>query len=281
MIIDFQQIELLNKTVFKRVKFKPPIRGTEIMENEACLIYSINGTSDVYGTNNTETFSSNESVLMKCGNFISNWHVSKDSVPNECITIHFFPDVLKLIFENNIPEYLQRPPTCKTHIFQKIESNIILKSYIDSLIIYFDNPELFNTDTIKLKLKELIALLYQLNSNGIREILSNLFNPTEFEFKKVVSEHIFHDLSLEEFATLLHISVSTFRRKFKEIYNLTPRQYILKKKLERASTILSTTNERISDVCYECGFGDLSNFSKAFSKKYGRSPSEYQNSFLN
>ncbi|MEO1436280.1 MAG: helix-turn-helix domain-containing protein [Bacteroidota bacterium] len=34
---------------------------------------------------------------------------------------------------------------------------------------------------------------------------------------------------------------------------------------------------RITDVCFESGFKDISNFSKAFSKTYGLSPSEYRN----
>ncbi|WP_430966997.1 helix-turn-helix domain-containing protein [Spongiimicrobium sp. 2-473A-2-J] len=276
MILDFQKIELLDKTVFKRIKFKPPISGAEIMESEACMLYAVNGTSDVYGSDKTSTISTDECVLMKCGNFISKWKVTEEVNPYEAITIHFFPDVLKFIFENSIPEYLQYPINNHHRVFQKIQKNVILKSYIDGLLVYFDNPKLFNTDTIKLKLRELIAILYQLDSEEVREILSDMFNPHQVEFKKVVTAHVFHNLSMEEFATLMNLSVSTFRRKFKEIYNSSPGQYIIGTKLERAAQLLSSTNQRVSDVCYECGFGDLSNFTKTFSRKYGVSPSEYR-----
>lgn len=279
MVLNFQDIQLLDKTVFKRVQFKPPLKGVQIMENEACLLYNVRGPAEVYGGANTTSISSEDSVLMKCGNFISNWKIIQPDETCEAITIHFFPEVIKLIFENNVPEYLQHPVNHQKRIFQKIEKNSILKSYIDGLLIYFNNPELFSKDAIKLKLRELIALLYQLDSNGVREILSDLFNPQETTFKKVVHEHLFHDLSLTEFATLLHMSVSTFRRKFKAIYEVSPGQYIITKKLEKASNLLTTSDLSISAICFDCGFSDLSNFSKAFSKMYGLSPSAYQKKY--
>lgn len=276
MILNFQEIKLLEKIIFRRLQFTPPLKGSELMNSEACLMYALNGKNIVYGSNGTAFVDGGESILMKCGNFVGEWTVSEDINPYEAITIHFFPDVLKEIFENNIPEYLLKPVNDKKIIFQKIQKNAILKSYIDSLLVYFDNPKLFNTDTIKLKLKELIALLYQMDSNGVREILSDMFNPHQIEFKKVIEEHIFHNLTLEEFSILLNVSVSTFKRHFKEIYQSAPGQYFIKKRLERATKLLTTSKERITDICYDCGFGDLSNFTKIFSKNYGCSPSEFR-----
>lgn len=280
MILHYQKIELLEKTVFERIQFNPPLKASEFMDNEACLIYSVNGHSQLYGGVNTEALAPDESVLMKCGNFVNNWHVSEQTDPYEAIAIHFYPGVIEQIFEHNIPDYLTTPVGNRTRVFQKIEQNSILTSYIHSLLMYFENPELFNTDTIKLKLRELIALLYSLNSNGIRELLSDLFNPSQLEFKKVIAEHIYHELTLDDYAMLLNMSVSTFKRKFNELYGTSPRQYILSQRLEKAAHVLRTSSTRITDVCFTCGFGDLSNFTKAFSKKYGQSPSEYQKQAL-
>ena len=280
MILDFQKKELLGKTVFERVRFHPPLKASQIMEHEACLLYAVHGHSQMYSAEFTEDLNSGESVLMKCGSFINTWRVTERQEPYEAVAIHFHPDVIRLIFENNVPDYLLHPVGDGKKLYEKIEQNDILKSYITSLLMYFDNPELFNPDAIKLKFKELIALLYQLDSHGIREILSDLFNPYQMEFKKVISAHLFHDLSLEDYATVLNMSVSSFKRKFKEIFDSSPGQYIQAKRLEKAAELLSTTNSRLSDVCFDCGFGDYSNFSKAFSKKYGQSPSEYQKQHL-
>ncbi|MEO0896849.1 MAG: AraC family transcriptional regulator [Bacteroidota bacterium] len=281
MIQNYQKIELLHKTVFERVSFVPPLKATELMENEACLIYALNGSSQMYGAASTETLSSHDSVLMKCGNFINHWQIQEENSSYEAIAIHFYPDVLDLIFEHKLPDYLTKPINHSGKVFHKIEKSEILKSYINSLMVYFENPSLFSNDVIQLKLKELISLLYNMNINGIRELLSDMFNPSQIEFKKVISEHIFHGLSLEEYATLLNMSLSTFKRKFKELYHSSPGQYMLTKRLEKAAQLLVSSSLRISDICFECGFNDLSNFTKAFSKKYSLPPSEYKGEGLN
>lgn len=281
MILSYQKIELLNKTVFEYVKFTPPLKATEIMENEACLIYAINGKSQVYGSEESTRLTTGESVLMKCGNFINHWQRAKATDPYEAVAIHFYPDVIKVIFEHQIPAYLQAPANQSQRTMQKMNKNIILKSYIDSLLMYFENPMLFNEDTIKLKLRELISLLYNMDSYGVREVLSDLFNPQQIAFKKVITKHLFHDLSLQEYASLLNISLSTFKRKFRHIYQMAPGQYIQAKKLEKAAQMLASSRDRVSNICFDCGFGDVSNFTKAFTKKYGQSPSAYQSQHLN
>ncbi|MEO1486807.1 MAG: AraC family transcriptional regulator [Bacteroidota bacterium] len=248
------------------------------MDNEACLIYSLHGESEIYGGDKTESLKSDEGVLMKCGHYINNWRIIETSDPYEAIAIHFYPEILKLVFEEGVPHYLKTPNENGTRVFQKIKQRSILKRYIDSLMVYFENPVLFDEETIRLKLRELMALLYNMNSDGIREILSNMFNPDSFEFKKVIKEHIYHDLTIQEYATLLNLSTSTFKRKFKAFYDTSPGKYFLNKRLERAKNLLLNSQDRVSDICFDSGFGDVSNFTKAFSKKYGMSPTEFRNS---
>ncbi|MEM9361939.1 MAG: hypothetical protein AAGA43_04845 [Bacteroidota bacterium] len=235
MILHYQKKELLSKTVFEYVKFKPPLKANEVMENEACLIYSLYGESEIYGADSTIRLKSEEGVLIKCGRYINSWMIKENSNPYEAIGIHFYPDVLQLVFEEGLPHYLMTPNNKKGRVFKKIKQRSILKGYIDSLWVYFEYPVLFNDGTAKLKLRELMALLYNMNHKGIREILSNLFIPNSFEFEKVISEHIFHDLTIQEYSTLLNLSTSTFKRKFKVIYDSSPGKYFLNKKLEKAT----------------------------------------------
>ncbi|NRA48091.1 MAG: helix-turn-helix transcriptional regulator [Phaeodactylibacter sp.] len=76
------------------------------------------------------------------------------------------------------------------------------------------------------------------------------------------------------------MSTSSFKRKFKELYGLPPGTYIRTKRLEKAAQLLSSSPVRVTDVCFDSGLGDLSNFSKAFTKKYGISPLAYQKQHL-
>ena len=281
MILSYQKIELLDKTIFERVIFSPPLKATESMKNEACLIYAVNGHSKFYGSDQNISLGTGESLLMKCGNFVNHWQKMEGSEEeNEAVAIHFYPKIIEFVFRDQLPEYLKRPPRELGFVARKIDPNKILKSYIGSLIMYFENPELFDQDAIRLKLKELIGLLYNLNINGIRELLADMFTPERIEFKEVISKHLFHDLSLEDYALLTHTSLSTFKRKFKDIYRESPARYIKNKRLEFAAELLTNTEYRITDVCFDSGFTDLSNFSKSFQKKFGISPKEYKQNHM-
>jgi len=246
------------------------------MESEACLLYTVSGRANLYGTTDSTQFSTGDSILMKCGNFISEHFPLPEQQHSEAITVHFFPETLLSVFSDDIPDYLKNSINTNRRVFQKIESQSILQSYMTSLMVYFDNPAIATSDAIKIKLKELIGLLYELDSHGVREILSDLFNPQQVEFKSVIATHIYNNLSLDDFSNLLNLSVSSFRRKFKEIYGKAPGQYFMEKKLEKAANMLLTTDDRVGDICYDSGFGDVSNFSKHFTKHYSMSPTDYR-----
>ena len=65
-------------------------------------------------------------------------------------------------------------------------------------------------------------------------------------------------------------------RSLKKYYNTTPCTFINNLRLEYSTNLLLASNLSITDVCYECGFENISWFYKAFSKKYGVTPSQYR-----
>ena len=75
---------------------------------------------------------------------------------------------------------------------------------------------------------------------------------------------------------MTHLSLSSFKREFKKNYNDTPARYIRTKRLEKAAELLRISEERITDIAFDCGFTDLANFSKLFHKKFSNSPSNYR-----
>ena len=71
-------------------------------------------------------------------------------------------------------------------------------------------------------------------------------------------------------------SISSFKRKFKETYNESPKKYMLTKKLERAMDLLSNSSEKISTIAYNCGYDSISTFSRSFKLSCGMSPSKFR-----
>jgi len=276
MILAYDSYELKTTKVFEKVIFKPPFKPAANFEQEACFIYSLTGEGILYGGLEHSAIASKESVLMKCGAFVNNWKSAKETGRCEIIAIHVTPEVLHFIYDNNTPEFLRSSNSAKHRIFTKIPQKVIIDEYIKGLLFYFENPQLINDDLIVLKLKELILLLHQIDYPGIRELLNSLFDPVVLNFKAVIQAQLLQELEIKDYANLTHMSLSTFKRRFKEIFNDTPAHYINNKRLEKAAELLEFTDKRITDICFECGFSSLSTFSKSFSKKYQVSPSEFK-----
>lgn len=65
-------------------------------------------------------------------------------------------------------------------------------------------------------------------------------------------------------------------RCMKQYYDITPTAYVTGLRLGYAANLLLVSNLNITDICYECGFDNLSWFYKSFARKYGMTPAEYR-----
>lgn len=74
----------------------------------------------------------------------------------------------------------------------------------------------------------------------------------------------------------LHIAKSHLLRIFNKVFNLTPRVYILKLRVEKAKELLKTTDKSIIEISFECGFKSLSTFYDNFKKIEGVNPRSYR-----
>ena len=57
---------------------------------------------------------------------------------------------------------------------------------------------------------------------------------------------------------------------------MTPHQYVLRARLRQAAMRLAVEPARIIDIAFDCGFGDVSNFNRAFRAEFGVSPRAYR-----
>ncbi len=85
-----------------------------------------------------------------------------------------------------------------------------------------------------------------------------------------------YDLTIEEIAGSVSVSGSVCLRCFHQIMGTTPIQYVKKLRLEKAAELLKTTTKTAKEIALECGFNDVSYFTKSFREKMGCTPKEYQ-----
>jgi AraC-like DNA-binding protein len=90
-----------------------------------------------------------------------------------------------------------------------------------------------------------------------------------------LQEHLTDEISVEHLASLSCMSLSTFERKFKQHFSLTPKQYILHMKVHEACRLLPGS-QSIARVALETGFGGQSYFTKQFRSVVGITPKQYQ-----
>lgn len=281
MVQDYKTIDLFGKLLFETIILKPPYSKPNLMPNEACFLYILKGEYDSISETERLRIETEESLLMKCGNYTCNMYPSKESETYQALAVHFHPEILMKIYENKLPNFLSQKLPLDIGM-SKLNSDILIQKYIDGILFYFQNPNLVTEEILTLKLKEIILLLNQTkNAPEIRSILSNLFSPTTHSFREIINAHCYENISLEELAVLNNQSLSTFKREFKKIYNTSPATYLRDKKLERSVKLLLSTDLRTTDIAYECGFTSVSHYSKAFKSKYGTSPTLFKLTHLN
>lgn len=95
-------------------------------------------------------------------------------------------------------------------------------------------------------------------------------------FERAIINGVIDGLSIEELAKSCCYSLSTFKRRFSEQYNLPPHRWILRCRLSLACLILSTTDESISSVASTCGFINNSHFIATFRRHFGLTPRQYR-----
>jgi len=278
MILEHKTYDLFGKMTFEKIMLTPPFKKANQMPNEACFHYIIEGAGVTVSEIEKLEIPAKESVLMKCGNYITRMLNSTDFPRYFAVAIHFHPEVLKKVYENDLPKFLlDGSKNIPAAGMVKIKSDNLFLKYIEGILFYFENPELVSEELLSLKLKELILLLNQTKDAPlVKQILSSLFSPSSYSLKQIVDAHIYSDLTIEDLAQLCNLSLSSFKREFRKVFNDSPAKYIKEKKLDRAAQLLLISDERISDVAYECGFNDLAHFSKSFHEKYNLSPTNFR-----
>ena len=158
----------------------------------------------------------------------------------------------------------------KREIGAKIESLKDLKSYERLLGLLEILKLLDRTDNYTILNAQGFILETELQDNNRINVI---FNFVKEEFKR--------QISLEEIADLVNMTVPAFCRYFKKITGKTFTQFVNEYRLVHSAKLLHEKPISITDVCFESGFNNFSHFNKQFKKFTGKTPSTYRNELKN
>ena len=178
------------------------------------------------------------------------------------------------------PGYLQHPNFSETMCSVKENSFGARLTKIASLVSYSAEPMIIQRDWFLEIVESIVAT--ETKSRKYLENLQALKTSTKKEIlKRIIAGRNFMDVlylqnpDVKSVARESNMSEFHFYRCFKQVFSVSPYQYMLSRRLEHAKQLLSEKELLVTEVATACKFRDVFTFSKAFKKKYGFSPSKY------
>lgn len=132
-----------------------------------------------------------------------------------------------------------------------------------------------------------LNILHSLAHAPRRKLVSNMYESESLvhHFKsrriskvcKYIEENISQKITLSEAAELVNMSDSAFSHFFKKQTSISFITYVNNLRVAKACDLLANTELSASEICYDCGFNNKSNFIRLFTKRKNMTPIEYRN----
>ena len=151
------------------------------------------------------------------------------------------------------------------------------KSFFNTVAQYIKD-DMFSGNTMaeQMKSTELIYLIITKPGCCLKnKILSNTDIMKE-SFEKIIQQHIFSYISIEELAKECNKSLTSFKKEFRTHFHESPHRWFIKQRLMHSRLLLISTNKSISEIGSECNFPNTSHYIKLFKKEYGVTPATYR-----
>lgn len=123
-------------------------------------------------------------------------------------------------------------------------------------------------------------LITKNNNNNISTVPSTASERYVSLFVDYVHNNYDKDISISHISNHLNINRSHLFKLFKNHMNISPQQYLINYKLNKACDLLRKSSYSISEISYLTGFNSPSYFSRIFSKHINKSPMDYRNMFI-
>jgi AraC-like DNA-binding protein len=262
--------KLRNSAIFYK-SLDQDLTNIEFYTNNPCLIYIERGQEIISNRQNeTITLNAGDAIFLPQGsNLQSDFVKQTQSLKAKLV---FFGDEV-------IAEYLAK--TSQTEMADKSCSvNHCILHNMDILRRYFESitPQITGEAYLNGKFQELLHLIAHADTGGrFHELLKTMrrLPPRKNLSNLLDSSEILH-LNVSDLAHISGRSLSTFNRDFKALYKLTPKQWLMEKRLHKARELVKSESMSVTDIAMLVGYSNVSQFIKAFKTKFGVTPKTLQ-----
>lgn len=137
---------------------------------------------------------------------------------------------------------------------------------------------------------QFLTLLYELSffTDEARKLSSSSFAKVNLQansrrvlkVQQYIDEHFQDEIHLNQLASIVGMTPTAFSRFFKQRTGKKLSDYVIDIRLGHASRLLVDTTMSVAEICYDCGFNNLSNFNRIFKRKKNCSPSEFRETYF-
>ena len=171
-----------------------------------------------------------------------------------------------------------------SHICQNCNTELVVEqaapgvlAFFSSLNGYFDEGVIGGDKPAGIiMVTELLYFIFREKDSCVRSKLLRDVSFDKNDFRKIIYDNIFNNITIEELARQCKISVSSFKKEFRTQFKKPPHKWFLQQRLEYSRFMLITTNKGIMQISNECNFSNSSHYIKLFKTEYGITPSAYR-----
>lgn len=185
------------------------------------------------------------------------------------LTTRFLRDFYNRLDKGTLPEKARRN---KVSLLKLPSSRPDIVSLFESMTPYFDSGVQPSKELLYLKMTEGVYVLL----NTDQSLYASLFDfadPWKPDILEFMEKNYMNDLTPGEIANYTGRSLATFKRDFRKVSDLSPQKWLIRRRLEAAREQILSGNRKVTEVCFDVGFKNLSHFSRAYKAMFGCSPS--------
>lgn len=241
---------------------------------EHTLIYLHSGELEITEHNKKTILRPGDCAFMRRDNRMWLQKRVKDGKPYRSIVLKFSHSFLREFYQSlnhkSIPRDARRDKR-SLHVLPGNRPDI--RSLFESIIPYFDTQIKPSDEILKIKMTEGLYAILNTDPN-LYASLFDFINPWKIDILEFMEKNYMNELSMSEMAYYTGRSLSTFKRDFKQYSDLTPQKWLIRRRLQAARELIREGGRRVSEICYEVGFKNLSHFSKLYKEFFGFPPTE-------
>jgi AraC family transcriptional regulator, exoenzyme S synthesis regulatory protein ExsA len=251
-----------------------------IVLNQNMINLLVSGKKTIIYPDATAVVNAGELVVLSTGNVLTS-ELLAGTDQFTSILFYFSNEVFNRFLIKYEHLLKQNTPKADKQPFLIFRQSSFIKHFIASLQTILGNGGTLPAEIRLLRIEELLLYLFQSDPERFHAIEILTRDKQQLQIKKVVESQIGQPTTVDDLAFLCHMSTSTFKRKFSEIYKTSPQKWLLARRLELAADLLKSFEESPSGIYLKVGYQNHSSFSEAFRNHFGSTPSDFQQKHLN